>query len=484
MFSIKSKIRDPINLAFLASIIYWVYLGLTTKMIIVYDAATYEALGKRIVNQGWIEFFRTGPNREPFYPALIAFSMGLGKSFGISYQFIQALIQLLILFLTQVLTLRILRLLKINNLLSALTILYLGISPAIVNSALSLFSEIATYPLILTIMLLIYRSWLSFTGPRFRIILLAIATSLLFVLMILNKGIFELVTPVFFFLFILSALLTRNRKLIVNAFVYLVVVLGVFYSLVIGYKSANEIFNGHFVIANRGAWGLYGSTARRMEPLTNERFLTALAFVPGEGVCHSIFGEEKCRFWSFEKAGEFGSQKISELNRSSMPPEVVDSTLILLSKQKVLQNPAQYVLLVAMEGLRMFFWESTQVGFVEYPFVLRKLFDWRPFKDGLRLVIALLTLLAFAYLGAVIWRGRKNILKTEGPLLFLYFCLLFIFSFIGAYLIFGIIVRYLFPIVPLYLIIIAYTLQEVCFLKEGKVKKTWVARNKNSNFFH
>jgi hypothetical protein len=427
------------------------------------DAIGYEFLGKMLVQQGWTEYFRTGPNRELFYPALIAFSMGLGKIFGISYQIVQVLIQLLILFLTQILTLRILRILKINNLLSALTVLYLGISPAIVNSALSLFSEIATYPLILISMFLIYKSWLSLTGPRFRIILLAIATSLLFVLMILSKGIFELVTPVFFFLFILSALFTRNRKLIVNAFVYLVVILGVFYSLVIGYKSVNKNFNGHFTITNRGVWVLYGSTARRMEPLTTERFLTALAYVPGKGVCHSIFGEDKCRFWSFEKVDELGSHKISELNRSNMPPEVADSTLISLSKQEVLQNPAQYVLLATIEGSKMFFWESTQISFVRYPVILEKLFDWGPFKNGLRLAMALLTLLAFTYLGALIWRIRKNILKTEGPLLFLYLCFLFIFSFIGSYSLFGIIVRYLFPIVPLCLIICVFFIQNVLF---------------------
>lgn len=467
MYNFKERFargfQNPINLAFAVSVLYWIYLVSTSRMIIVYDAVNYEFLGKMLAQQGWVEFFKTGPNREPFYPALVASSMYLGKIFGISYQLVQVLIQLSIIFLTQILTLRILRILKINNLLSALTILYLGISPAIINSALSLFSEITTYPLILAGMLLVYRSWLSFAKAKFRIILLAIATGLLFVLMILNKGIFELVTPIFFFLFIFSVLLTRNRKFIVNAFVYLVVVLGIFYSLVNGYKSANEIFNGHFTITNRGAWALYGSTARRMEPLTSERFLTALAYVPGKGVCYSIFGEEKCSFWSFQKADEFGSQKISELNRSNMPPEVVDSTLVSLSIQKVLQNPAQYVLFVALEGSRMFFWESTQIRFVEYPFILGKLFDWGPFKNGLRLVMAFLTLLAFAYLGAVIWRGKKNILKAESPLLFLYLCLLFIFSFISSYLLFGIIVRYLLPIVPLYLIIITYVFQKLCF---------------------
>ena len=125
--------RNPINLAFLISIFYWTYLFLTSRMSISCDAVTYESLGKTLAQQGWVEFFKIGPNREPLYPALVAFSMGLGKAFGISYQSIQVLIQLLLLFLTQILILQIMRLLKINKLITALTILYLGISPAIVN---------------------------------------------------------------------------------------------------------------------------------------------------------------------------------------------------------------------------------------------------------------------------------------------------------------------------------------------------------------
>lgn len=432
-------------------------------MSIIFDSIGYENLGKMLAQQGWVEFFKTGPNREPFYPALIAFSMKLGKIFGLSYQLIQVLIQLLILLFTQILTLRILRILKINDCLSALTILYLGISPAIVNSALSLFSEIVTYPLILGVMLLIYRSWLSFTGPRFRIILLAIATSLLFVLMTLSKGIFELVTPVFFFLFLISALFTRNRKFIVNTLVYLIFFLVIFYSLINSYKSANRIFNGSFTITNRGVLALYGPTARRMEPLTRERFLTALAYVPGEGVCRSLFGEEKCHFWHFWKAEEFALQKANELSKTNMPPDILNNKLISLSKQKVRQNPVQYGLLIAVEGLKMFFWESTQVGCVGYSVGLTKLFTWMPFKNGLRLGMSLVTFLAFVYLGALFWRERKDVLKTESSLLFLYLCVLFIFSFISSYSIFSILVRYLFPIVPLYLIIIAYVLQKVCF---------------------
>lgn len=460
-------LRNPIKLAFVISIFYWIYLALNSKMAISCDAIEYEYLGRTIFQKGWMEYFKTGPNNEPFYPALIAFSMWIARISGASYQSIQILLQLSILFLTQILTLGILRLLKISNLLCALTILYLGISPAIVNSAFSLFSEIITYPLILVIVLLSYRSWLSFAGSRRRVILLAIITGLLFAAMILIKGIFELITPVFFLLFLLYALSTRNRKLIVNALIYLVVFFMVFYSLVNSYKSINKVLNGSFVITNRGDWALYGNTARRMEPLTGERFLTALAYTPGENVCKSVFGEEKCRFWSFWVSDKFGRQKENELRAANMPTKAVHNSLILLSMQKALDNPGQYILLTALEGAKMFFWESTKIGFVAYPAGLEKLFNWTPFKDGLRLAVSLLTLLAFFYLAALLWLERKNILKKDAAPLFLFLCFLFILSYIISYALFMIVTRYALPITPLYLIIISYVLQKRCFPASG-----------------
>lgn len=455
-------LRNPVVLAFLGSILYWTYLFLTSKMFIYFDAVNYESLGKMIAQQGWIEFFRSGPHREPFYPALIAFSVWLGKLFGISYQSIQTVVQLSILLLTQILALRIMRLLRINNLLCALTVLYLGFSPAIVNSALSLYSEIATYPFILAIVLLLYYSWISFTAKLSRIILLSVATSLLFVIMVLNKAIFELVTPMTLSLFLISVFLTRNKKLIANAIIYSVVFFTVFYSLTNGYKSINRIYNGNYTITDRG-WLLYGCTARRMEPLSKERLLTALASVPGEGVCQTLFGEEKCNFWGFGKVDELAYQKAREINKSNMSLEEVQKNVVLLSLQKIRKNPFQYILLTGIDGTRMFFWESTHIGYVVYPEKLTRIFAWKPFKNGIRLGMSVLTIFAIIYQVLLLWRNRKNLLKATGPLLLSYLCLLFIFSFISCYAIFLVLTRYALPIASLYLLIVAYVLQRICF---------------------
>lgn len=457
----NSILQETVNVAFLISISYWIYLLLTTRMAIVFDAIEYESLGKMLSEQGWIEFFKTGPIREPFYPALIAFSMKLGKMFSFPYQFIQVLIQLLILFLTQILTLRILKLLKINNLLSALTILYMGISPAIVNSALSLFSEIATYPLILIIVFSIYKSWLSFTGARNRVILLAVVTSLSFVIIVSIKGIFELVTPLLIFLILVTAFSTRNRKLISNALIYLTVFFVVFYSLISVYKLINKNFNGHFTVRERGPEILYLDTTRRMEPMNGERFLTVLTSTPGAGLCKSIFGELKCHCWDcWDHNGTF-LKKVEEMKKSNMPREERNKTFVMLSKQKILQNPAQYILLIVLEGAKMFFWESTQIGFVAYPAGLTKLFAIRPLNNGLRLGMSFLTLFAILYLIVLLYRERNNFLKADSPLLFLFLSLLFIFSFVAPYTIFCTITRYYLSIAPLFLIIIAYIFQNI-----------------------
>ncbi|MDO8662392.1 MAG: hypothetical protein Q7K98_04135 [Candidatus Omnitrophota bacterium] len=458
----KRLFQNPIFWAFLLSFTYWFYLVLTSHMEISCDAIGYENLGKLLAEQGWIKFFKAGLQREPVYLGLIAFSMGLEKISGISYQLIQMAIQLLILFLTQILALRILRILKINDLLSALTILYLGISPAMVNSALSLFSEIIIYPFMLAIVLLMYQAWISFSGPKIRIVVLAIATGLTLSLMTLSRGIFEFIAPVFIGMFFLSTLFTRKRRFIFNAVVYFVITLIIFYVFITGYKLTNLVLNGHFMVTDRGAHMLYGSAARRAEPLTRERFLTALAYIPGEGICNVIFGKEKCFFWSGEKLDEFAYTKAGELQASGLRPEEVDKETFRAALKIILQKPGQFVLFWFEDGLKMFFWESTQIGFVSYSAGLTKLFCWAPIKNGLRLLMAILTFVAFIYLISFLLRERKNFFVPHEKIkIILFLSLLLIFLFSSAQALFIIVGRYALPVVPLYLIILAFFIQKI-----------------------
>ena len=466
MEKLKNYLKKPVFWSFLICFLYWIYLFFTSHPVLSCDAFDYEYLGKLFYENRWLDYFKNGPMREPFYPLLVSLAMRLGNYFSISYLQVITIFQLLILLLTQLITLHILRLLKIKDMIIALTILYLGISPAIVNSALSLFSEIATYPIILSIVLVSYYAWLSFNKSKVRVTMLAISSGILFCLVTLSKGIFEIITPVFIILVFILSLFTRKRKFILNAFSYLLIASAVFYAPITAYKLTNKIFNGHFAITNRGDYALYGATARRTESLTTKHFFTALAFVPGEGFCQGIFGKEECSYWGFERIYGVGYEKLDTLKASGLQPEDASRSIVRLAIKKALQNPAQYTLFWMLEGVKMLFWESTQIGFVAYPRILETIFNWKLFKNTLRLSIFILTFMALIYLVRLLWRKRKMMftckqLDQENTEIFLILCLFLISLFIGAYSLVSTVPRFSLPIAPLCLIVIAFFFQQL-----------------------
>ncbi len=460
---INQKIfHNPVFWAFFISIFYWAYLGFTSRMVIDCDALSYESMGKMLAEKGWQEYFRTGPNREPFYLLFVSLSVRLGKFFSIPYQSAQVFLQFGVLFLTQILMLRILRRLGVNNLICGFAVFYLGVSPALVNSALSLFSEIVAYPLILCIILLASKSWVSFSYGQKQTLYLALISGLVFACLALTKAIFEFIVPIFAVLFFLTGLFTYNRKIILNGARYLVVSMFIFSLFVTSYKLLNKTFNGNFVIANRGEVMLYGSVARRAEPLTKERILTALAYIPGEGVCRGIFGEERCSFWSFKKSDEMGYAKIYQLKDLGLAPKEVSKQALEASFVKILQNPLQYALFWFIESLKLLFWESTQMGFVSYPVFLAELFEWPLLKNGLRLLMSLITLFALLFSLGLFFRrkGGGFVLADEVKVtIFLIFLLLFLFGGFSALCV--ILPRYVLPMVPLYLILSAFAAQRI-----------------------
>lgn len=461
-------ISVPILLAFTASLVYWLYLFFTTTMLIQWDSIGYQSLGTLIHEQGWISYFQTGPNREPIYPFIISISMGLGNFFSVSYHPIQKFIQLLFLFLTQILTLKILRKLKVGDTLTSLCILYLGFSPALVNSALSLYSEIVTYPIILTIILLSYKAWQSFQTSWEKPVVLGFLCGLAFIAITFVKGIFEIITPAYlmaYSFFTIKTLIKKNTKLFINSTVFLSTLLLTFYIPLTLYKSLNKKYNGNFALTNRGAWALYGNTTRRMEPFTTKKLFAALAYAPGEGVCKKIFDAESCKYWSFEKSDEFGYGKLHELKNQGIPNEQIDKILIALSLKKVLHNPIQYGLFAGLEGLKMIFWESTKIGFVDYPCWLTTLFNFTLFKDGIRFAMSLLTLAALLYLLKFVWSNRRYISadkkQPDEQTILLSCVFVLITSYIILHSFFFILTRYILPITPLYLITITFFLQRI-----------------------
>jgi len=363
----QNYMKKPVFWPFLICFSYWIYLFFTSHMHISCDAIAYESTGRLLQEKGWLEFFKTGPHREPFYPFLVSLSMLIGKHIQTSYHAIITIFQLLILLITQLLTLKILRILKINNLISALVILYLGLSPAIVNSAFSLFSEIAVYPFILSLILLTFYAWKSFNKSKSEVLLLAGASGILFSLTILNKAIFEIIIPLFIISVFLLSLTKRKKKIIINAFIYLLLTGTIFSSIIFAYKHANKEFNGNFVVTGRGDLKLYGTAVRRTQELTGEDFLVALAYIPGEGFCKNIFGQEKCSYWGFEKIDSIGFGKLAQIKSSGKNSEDAAKETIALAIKETIKNPLQYMVFAIMEGAKMLFWESTNIGFVSYP---------------------------------------------------------------------------------------------------------------------
>jgi len=419
-------------------------------MVIVWDAAWYESLGRMIYAQGWIPYFTTGPNNEPLYPLLIAASMSFEHITGLAYVKIMPVFGVTILFLTQVLAYKILRLLNIRNGVCILILTYLALSPALNNAAFSLFSEIAAFPFILGIVLTSFYAWEAIKqNKRQRALIYGVLLGTLLTAATFIKAVFECITPAYLIIFLTSVFLTDKKTRAEHTRPLLLCVTAAlifFYVPVTGYKWLNLHYNGNFAITDRGSWALYGNTARRMEPLTLKRFAEALAFVPGEGVCNSLFGPKECDFWSFRKSDEFGLAKRGELNNQHLSPKKMNASLISLSAQKALQNPFQYALLTFIEGLKMFFWESTKVGFVSYPDWLGKIYTIKIFNNGLRFFASLLSLIAVLS----IWLGALT--PQRSPIAFLMGVLIFLYILFFSF--FFILTRYALPIAPLYLIAI------------------------------
>lgn len=448
--------------AFFICFVYWAYLFFFSSMSIVYDAAGYEGLGQLIYKKGWIEFFRSGPNREPLYPLSIAMSMRLADILNISYQKIQTVFQISILFFMQILTLFSLKKFKINETIICIILLYIGFSPTILNSGLSLFSEIAAYPFILGIILVITKSWQEVLNESFKfknVAILAFALAVLFIFITSVKGIFEFVAPLlllpFMFLGIYGAF-KKNNKILVKSLSLIIITFFTFFSFMHLYKSTNQKYNGRYAFTDRGDWMLYGTVDRRLSgKFTPKKLFSALAMIPGDGVCNAIYGRDTCYHWTFFKTEELGLKKLAELESHKVPQNEMGRELILLSIQRILKQPFEYALFHMIEWGRVFFWESTQIGFATYPPWLEKLYLFTPFQKGIRLVSGCLCVLSFFFLLFFVIKNRALLLQKGGSAdiyQHYFFVLWLMVVFTQLYAFFCILIRYSFPMIPLYLL--------------------------------
>ncbi len=463
-----SRLTSPILWAFLLSIVYWIYLFFTTQMEIKFDSIGYMALGKVLSGGNWVEFFRAGPTREPVYLLIVAASIKLAELTSFAQPMILKVLQLFILFLTQVLSFRILKSLNIHRNIAACAILYIGFSPALVNSALSIYSEIATYPVVLGIIFFLGLSWRNIQKESpVDILSPSLGLGILCVVITLTKGIFEVIVPALLIPFFVRGVvgwIKGNKKAVFHTFLSLSVVLFIFYSAIYGYKSLNQKYNGNFTLTDRGSWALYGNTARRVEPLTGKRFLSALAYIPGAGVCRKIFAKSECDFWSANESDTIALTKWQELQNQGLSNKTKDQTFLKLTKKEFLKNPPQYALFFTFEGIKMLFWESTKIDSVIYPPFISGLFDWELFKNGLRLLMFAMTSVALAYLLRFILMNRKSFFtlgdfpdgEESTILTTIFFISYFLLTYIFFHCFFFALTRYSFSIAPLFIILIAF----------------------------
>jgi len=456
--------KNAVLVVFLICLAYWGYLVFFSSMQISQDAIGYKNLGSLIYHEGWQEFYRTGPHYEPLYPFTISLSMGLADKLSVSYQLVQKLFQVGILFLTQFLILLVLNKLRIDNWIKLAALLYFGFSPAVVNVTFSLFTEIISYPFIVGALLCGLFSWraikLNFFG---RSIILAVTTGLVFSFLIFGRALFEYVFYFFLLPYLFIAIASwrkKDRKILLNSFSFLIVAILTLNCLIVPYKLINKKLNGFFGMASEQyLYNLFGSVARRADELSPRSFLANLASIPGEGVCRRFFSEKECRACGYQRVDYHSRETLPKLLENTPSKEYKPKILSLIF-EKAREKPLQQFMLMSFEVLKLPFWETTQLGFVTYPPWLQKLFDLHFLNNAIRFVVALLTYWAIIVSSLTVFKKRKLLLtrdlNRDENLVICLFLFLIIVSYAALHSIFLVITRYSLRIAPLYIICIAY----------------------------
>lgn len=465
--SAKEPLPRVILGIFVVSLLYWIYLAINSQMTLGADASGYDMLARNIHTGGWIEYLKKGPDREPVYLLLITLAMHAAQILKTSYQHVLEAWQVGLLLLTQIMLWRLLHLLNVRAGIAAATLLYFAVSPAMVNSALSLYSEIITYPFVLGILFLGLRGWQAIVNSeRARAVVFGLLLGLTAGVLCLAKALFEYVFLAFLLCFLYLGVQLFLQKKIKPAALALILLLCAyipFKTITHTYKSLNKTYNGYYTITDRGPYILYEQSLKRTENLSSKKFLLALSCVPGDNICYSFFKRQECNDWLLSFTGR-GDPVAAELLGQGVLKDKIYPLLSKLSLENAMRNPGAFAAFSAMESLKMFFWESTKTGFVNYPAWLDQLYDTTIFKNGLRLSVAVVTVISFIFLIVYAWKRRAALVdaslesqKAQTALLMLGLML----PFIALYCLVIVLIRYAFPIVPLYLAGIAFCANEL-----------------------
>ena len=462
-FIFPSKSDFPVFLSLLACFLFLLYLACTTQMIIVHDAIGYQASGK-IIYEGGMKAYLSGTlKREPYFPILIALSMYLADILHCHFYTTLVFLNFLSLILSIFLTLYILKSLRVPNFLSALILLYIGFSPAIITVTFGLFSEIDVLPLIMLTVLLYKRTLNSIFNQKPHLFFFSLLFSLFLIIVTLARAVFELIIP---FLLLTPCLLVwsvpkEKRKAVWKPLVvFLLITACLSFSGLFCYKLLNKKMNNHFAITNRGAFALYGNTARRVLPRTPKQLASALAHAPDLGLCPRLFPAEDCAFWGYRISDDLSKAKEASLIQKGLEPDAINSAFIRLSIKKILKNPGQFVYLYFVEILKMFSWEGTNIGSLSYPKWLERIYKFYPFSLSIGLFVLLSSLISFFACFQFLFKNKERLTERSDCL-----WLIAIFSLMAPYILlhafFLVLKRYAVPIAPLYLIMIGFTLSRI-----------------------
>jgi len=381
--------------------IYWAYLILTSSPIIAFDSVGYINLAHILYNPfEWDQYFRSGPTREPLYSLVISLSMHIGTWLSISYIYILKTLSLLLLALTMYLIHQLLKRINAAPWVQAGAVLYTGFSPVLINSALCVYSEIVTFPLITAA---VYFGWkfmdsLSEGPSGSSQPAWGLGLSLLGFTM--TKGLGELLFPLFLCCLIIYgwqnvtgsflSFIKRSRRKIL-------IVLLIFYIPLLGFKSMNYLMNHHFTLTNRANINVYGNLVHRSQvPLNLTAVTSNLLTVPiSYDLCSKFYPDPVCYQWSMRASDQTFFDREAQLNKLHLSEAEKNKILFRELLQALTTKPLEQTLYFLQEGLKTFFWETSQGPFVVYPYWLERLFNNPWIVMLMSLGIGLLCFLAF-----------------------------------------------------------------------------------------
>ena len=444
---------------------FWVfYNALFSETILYFDSFGYEQLGQLLSNNSLIEYFKTGPNREPLYPLFVCLNMKLADFLHIPYTNLILLTQGLILLLSQRWLAAIFEEIRLSDKITAILVLYFVISPSILRSSLIVYSEIITYPMILAAFHLSCRAWGQLSSSQGLVnnyIRYGFYVGLVFLPLMFTKAIFDLIFPLFLGIFTLGLCLNNrlDRTNFKKIILFSLIAYGVFLAPVLGYKMMNKIYNGNFAFTNRGSWALYGTAAKRILPTTPKEDLAQKVYVfPDKSLCDRWVGADACEHWFYNLPNKLGLDKASELRKQGLTEQEIDRRLVQMSLELMIKHPIKTLNGMFWEGSKLLFWEYPSWGMVILPREIRHVYEqpwgYYVFLFGINIFNLLFFLTAIGYACYRVLHLNNTQLKERLNTNYLLIVLFLILSYMTAHSCFFLSERNALPIVPLFLILI------------------------------